>query len=311
LHQRGRDLHPDEPAEGRRGPEFWELTTSPLAHTTWPEHVWPADSREPRFFDRQLLLEMASLNYGMIDVDLDRRGAEIRLQLKDSQGALVYQQGVDLDSLRVRALLPKYTLVAFSARHAYLFRGNEYVRCELSSADSKALIAHPPRPIAAGWKGVFSDSPEPSPWIDAVLALPSGKAYFFKGNGYVRYDIATDQADAGYPKYIGRHFAGVWPDGVDAAAAWRDGKAYFFRGSQCIRYDIAADRADPDYPKAIGDEFPGVWPEGIDSAALWLDGKAYFLKGDQCMRYDLAQKRPDSGYPKSLSAEWPTLPSFI
>jgi hypothetical protein len=32
--------------------------------------------------------------------------------------------------------------------------------------------------------------------------LGNGKAYFFKGNEYVRFDITTDKADPGYPKPI-------------------------------------------------------------------------------------------------------------
>lgn len=36
--------------------------------------------------------------------------------------------------------------------------------------------------------------------VDAVTNWSNGKAYFFSGNQYVRFDIASDQSDPGYPK---------------------------------------------------------------------------------------------------------------
>lgn len=300
LHARGREL-----GGGRIGPEQWELTTSPLAHTPWHEQLWPADSRDPRFFDRYLLTELAAENYGVIDLDLDRSGEELRLQLKDAQGATFYSQSVALASLQVRPAASKRTVVRWSAQRAYVFQGSEYVRYELTQGQPPQPRS--PRPIAAGWKGVFPERPE----VDAVLVGQHGKAYFFQGNGYVRYDIAEDRADSGYPKYIARHFPGVWPDGLRAAAAWGDGKAYFFKGWECIRYNLSADRAEPGYPRPLAEEFPGLpWtatpedPEGIDSAVLWQDSKAYFFRGREYVRYDLEEKRPDPGYPKALSEDW-------
>ncbi len=41
--------------------------------------------------------------------------------------------------------------------------------------------------------------------------MNNDKAYFFKGNRYIRYDLAGDRMDAGYPLPI----AGSWP-GVPA-----------------------------------------------------------------------------------------------
>ncbi len=308
LHARGRELLPgaDRNGSGRRGPELFELTTSPLAHTPWPEHIWPADSREPRFFDRYLLCEMVGLNYGVIDIDLDRTGEELRLQLKDPAGGLFYDQAVALGALKVRPASPKRTLLVYNSQRIYMFKGKRYVRADLPPTQDKSgpLSVHEPRAITAGWPGVFMSDPQ----VDAVLMTPHGKAYFFSGNGYVRYDIAADQADPGYPKYIARHFAGVFADGLDAAAAWTDGKAYFFRGGECIRYDLAKDRADPGYPKSIAEEFPGVWPGGIDTAALWPDGTVYFLRENECIRYDLSARQPQPGYPRPIAEEWPDLP---
>ena len=93
--------------------------------------------------------------------------------------------------------------------------------------------------------------------IDAVVEWGNGKAYFFKGSQYSRFDIKADRVDSGYPKPINSEtWPGVpWTDGIDAAVNWGNGKAYLFKGSQYIRYDMKADRVDPDYPKPIN-----LWP---------------------------------------------------
>jgi hypothetical protein len=38
--------------------------------------------------------------------------------------------------------------------------------------------------------------------IDAVVKWNDKKAYFFKNSQYIRYDIAADEADSGYPEDI-------------------------------------------------------------------------------------------------------------
>jgi hypothetical protein len=120
------------------------------------------------------------------------------------------------------------------------------------------------------------------------------------------YDIATDKAEPG-PRYIGKFWHGLWPEGIDAGCLWNNGKAYFFRGSEYVRYDVAADRVDPGYPKTIASGWPGVWPDGIDGVALWPDGTAYFFKGDQHIHYDVAKDHACPGYPKNNSERWPGL----
>jgi hypothetical protein len=79
-----------------------------------------------------------------------------------------------------------------------MFRGSEYIRLTNTTVD-----AGYPKPISAGWN---------IPWttgFDYVFRLPSGKAYFFKGSEYVRYDIAADATDVGYPVPIVGRWRGV------------------------------------------------------------------------------------------------------
>ncbi|TKC92118.1 alkaline phosphatase D family protein [Polyangium fumosum] len=89
FHQEGRDLH------GRRGPEWWELTTSPLANDPWMESIAGKD--------RYLVAEVVDrCNYGLIDIDLDRAGSEVLLVCKDEKGRVLFDQPIALPTLAVR-----------------------------------------------------------------------------------------------------------------------------------------------------------------------------------------------------------------
>ncbi|MRG96253.1 alkaline phosphatase D family protein [Polyangium spumosum] len=89
FHQEGRDLH------GRRGPEWWELTTSPLANDPWMEPIAGKD--------RYLVTEIIDrCNYGIVDVDLDRAGSEVVLVCKDERGDVLFDQPIALSTLAVR-----------------------------------------------------------------------------------------------------------------------------------------------------------------------------------------------------------------
>lgn len=80
------------------GPDYWELTSSPLANDPWRE---PASGADPI-----LIKEVADrANYGLVDIDLDRAGEEITLVLKDSDGATLFDAPIALHSLRTRPAL--------------------------------------------------------------------------------------------------------------------------------------------------------------------------------------------------------------
>ena len=73
-------------------------------------------------------------------------------------------------------------------------------------------------PGADAWVGLdragFSES------IDAAVNWGNGKAYLFKADPYVRYDMAADRTDDGYPLPIADHWSGLaaagFADGIDA-----------------------------------------------------------------------------------------------
>jgi len=165
----------------------------------------------------------------------------------------------------------------------YFFNGAQYTRYDIANDRADSGF---PATISANWHNW------PSTWtdgIDAGLDWGNGKAYFFHGSEYVRYDIAADQVDAGFPAPIAANW-GNWPaswTSVDASVKWNNGKVYFFRGSEYLRYDIATDRVDAGYPAPISGNWSGLFTSAIDYALVHPNGWAYFFKGTQYQRYDI------------------------
>lgn len=168
-----------------------------------------------------------------------------------------------------------------------------------------------------GWPRDFNEN------IDAALngkGRYSGKAYFFKGNQYFRYDWDSDQVDYGYPQKIKDNWPGFprkFTRKIDAAVSGEGrsrGKAFFFRGRQYIRYDWDRESVDPGFPKNISGDwrgFPSEFNNNIDAILPGVGDeidKVYFIKGDRFLRYDWNLERVDAGYPKYISEYWPDVP---
>ena len=187
----------------------------------------------------------------------------------------------------------------------YIFKGNEYVRFDI--ANDRVDQGYPKPINQTNWSGL--------PWsdrIDAAVNWGNGKVYIFKGNEYVRFDIANDKVDQGYPKPINQtNWPGLpWTDGIDAAVNWGNGKVYIFKGNEYVRFDIEADKVDQGYPKTINQTtWPGLpWTDGIDAAVNFGNGKVYIFNDSQYVRYDIKQDKVDEGYPKPIDqATWPGL----
>jgi hypothetical protein len=154
----------------------------------------------------------------------------------------------------------------------------------------------------------------PGPSVDDIVLWNQDKAYLFNGSTYVRYDVAADRADAGYPAPIRPNWRNLperFGSRLDAVVKWPNGKAYLFKGSRYARYDVAADRMDDGYPLRIGGHWPGfpaAFEASVDAGVVWPNGKAYFFKGNQYIRYDVAADRADPGYPLPIAGNWPGLP---
>src|SRR6476469_566481 len=97
------------------------------------------------------------------------------------------------------------------------------------------------------------------------------KVFFFFNDQYLRYDVAADRVDPGYPLPIAENWPGMAEAGfasdLDAAVNWGNGRAYFFKGSQYLRYDMTDDHVADGYPKPLAGNWPGFaeagWTTGI------------------------------------------------
>lgn len=99
---------------------------------------------------------------------------------------------------------------------AYFFKGSQYVSYDIAGAKVDGGF---PKAIAGNW-------PQwPAAWnsgINAAVNWGDGKAYFFKGDQYLRYDIRANTVDQGYPRPIAGAWAGltkVLASGFDAVIA--------------------------------------------------------------------------------------------
>jgi hypothetical protein len=152
------------------------------------------------------------------------------------------------------------------------------------------------------WPTHFADK------IDATVNLGNGKAYFFAGKQYLRYDLAEDRVDDGYPKSISAGWHGLWND-LDAAVMWTNGKVYFFKGNEYMRFDASTKKMDAGYPKKIEQSWKGLFTDGIDAAMVdVLNNKAYFFKGAKYIRYDIKADHADPGYPLTIAPNWHGIP---
>lgn len=191
---------------------------------------------------------------------------------------------------------------------AYFFRDAAYTRYDLGKDYGEVRYPLPlaewglPAPFASG--------------IDATLdgEVPhSGKAYFFKGDRYVRYDWATERVDSELASIGAWGLTGAFAQGIDAALNGRsphEGKAYFFKDDKYVRYSWADDRVETQ-PQPISEwRLSRGFEAGISGCldhtpSIFGGTKAYFFKDDRYVRYDWGSDQADPGYPIPRSAAWP------
>jgi hypothetical protein len=147
-------------------------------------------------------------------------------------------------------------------REVFFFAGGLYARYDKANdrVDAGYLL-----PIAGNWPGMarigFANR------LDAALNWSDGKVFFFRGAQYARYDVASNEVDAG-PSPIARNWPSMeeagFTDHIDAVIPWGNGKAYFFRGDLYVRYDVASDEVDSG-PHPIAGNWPGMAEIGFSN----------------------------------------------
>ncbi|MDY7023535.1 MAG: hemopexin repeat-containing protein [Cyanobacteriota bacterium] len=199
------------------------------------------------------------------------------------------------------------SVVVWNNGKAYFFKGDQYISYDLNK---QCLDYGYPQKISQGkWLSFPASFTQ---GIDAGLVWPNGKAYFFRGDEFICYDLYRDCVEAGYPQKLNSGLWVGWPhhfySGIDTVVLWNNGKAYFFRGDEFICYDLYREITELGYPKKIAEshwnQWPGHFTRRIDAAAVWKDGKAYFFRDDEYICYDLNQNNLDPGYPKKTRDSW-------
>ena len=133
-----------------------------------------------------------------------------------------------------------------------------------------------------------------------------GKAYFFYADRYVRYDVAADRVDDGYPLPIAGNWNGAFESDIDAAVLRPAGDyAYLFRANQYVKIDMLGNTLVDGYPKFISDHWPGLFESDIDAALPALDNHfTYFFREGQYVKYDWNADAVVAGYPRSIADNW-------
>ncbi len=150
----------------------------------------------------------------------------------------------------------------------YFFKRDRYLRYNLATDRPDFDDAS----IAVNWPALPSAFHRD---IDAAVNWGNGKAYFFKGAQYVRYDIASDAVDVG-PTDIARFWPALpeaFQRDLDAVVHWGNERAYFFKGRRYLRYDTRNDLVDVG-PTEISRFWPSLPPDfqhGLDAVVNWTE----------------------------------------
>jgi hemopexin len=134
-----------------------------------------------------------------------------------------------------------------------------------------------PTLVSVGWPNL---PPEYHGRIDAAFNGGQGRAYFFRDDEYLRYNIALDRVDdpdsgtAPYPRKISdpngwRGLPASFQSGIDAAVNTANGKIYFFKDDDYVRLTFATRTADPGFPLKTTEQWSGLSADRIGTAVEW------------------------------------------
>jgi hypothetical protein len=152
------------------------------------------------------------------------------------------------------------TGLSWDHQYVYFIGGPEAIRYDMLK-DKVDGSKEPVEKLLPGWPAAWLDRVDAGLYWGYHFGQKRRKAYFFRDDEYLRYDLSNKQFDVdasssnvtplkikeywpGWPA----HWAAVW-----AAVDWGNGKVYFFAGDEYLRYDKFSEHVDPGYPRPLRD----------------------------------------------------------
>ncbi|KAK0657897.1 Hemopexin-like domain-containing protein [Cercophora newfieldiana] len=143
----------------------------------------------------------------------------------------------------IDAVLPVPGTANGTTIESYFFSGTRYVRIKVIPSSNDDVIVFGPKKITDEWKCLAAAKFD---CVDAAMPVPGldQEAYFFRGENYVRVNVARDEIVFG-PAKIADHWPSLVKAGFDVVDAVLpipnkgfESQAYFFRGDRYARIKV-------------------------------------------------------------------------
>jgi Hemopexin len=136
------------------------------------------------------------------------------------------------------------------------------------------------------------------PFVVGESSTPNPKVYFFSGDEYARYDVASDEVE--FVRPISGHWD-VLSSGVTGGMVWPNqggnpDHAYFFSGMNYCKYDLVGDRVYPGYENGmpVAGNWPGVITDSESVESFVASGA--FVASNQAFLFSY-------GWPEGVGSE--------
>lgn len=194
-------------------------------------------------------------------------------------------------------------------KKVYFFADARYWRYDI---DANRVEDAWPKDTATEWRRWpthWSPAPGPNPadTVGAALNARNGKAYFFFGRDYYRFDIAIERMHHG-PLKVSDYWPGVGADlSINAAVNLGNDVVCLFHGSTCTRFHLKDNHNLEGYPKRIADDWPGMPDAPVNAALNYGNGSVYFFASNQYTRFDLGANQVAQPF-APIATDWHGMP---
>jgi alkaline phosphatase D len=128
------------------------------------------------------------------------------------------------------------------------------------------------------------------------------KAFFFRGDTFILYDIAERKVISG-PQPINSRWPG-FKGGFDTGIEWPTGSTYFFAGNGYRLWTESAEAGSEWTYISDFFDWPLKFRTGIDAVLLWHDGHAYAFKGRDYIKFNINTRITVGNFPQPIAKWW-------